>query len=113
MRNCRLFVLSLLLFQVACVWAWKWWPLPMDSADSGRDSLVYFGEFMGLASSGEFAPFWFSTNRDGAVSVAPYSSYLRIGVDKEAVRSARWWDYSYGIDVLGGGDMYGLTFFHM
>ena len=105
----RLFSLLFLLIVAVNTWAWKFWPLPMDSADCGRDSLVYLGEFMGLASSGEFAPFWFSTNRDGAVSVASYSSYLRVGVDKEAVRPARWWDYSYGVDVLGGGDAYGAN----
>ena len=71
----------------------------MDSADNRRDTLTYFGEFMGLASSGRFAPFWMSANRDGVVSVSPYSAHLRGGIEKEAVRDARWWDYSYGADV--------------
>ena len=96
-----------LLFLLTCSitgWAWKSWPLPMDSVDNCRDTLSYFGEFAGVVSLGELAPFWLSTNTDGMVSVAPYSTYLRVGIDKEAVRSARWWDYSYGVDLLGGVD---------
>lgn len=84
--------------------AWKPWPLPMDSTDHCRDTLTYFGEFMGLASSGQFAPFWFSANTDGLVSLSPFSTYLRAGIEKTSVRHARWWDYSYGLDVAGGVD---------
>ena len=100
----KLFLLFVLLSVSVCGWAWKAWPLPMDSVDSNRDTLLYFGEFAGVASSGRFAPFWLSTNTDGMVSIAPYSAYLRVGVEKDASRPARWWDYSYGVDLLGGGD---------
>ncbi len=82
-------------------WAWKAWPLPIDSVDNNRDTLCYQGEFMGLASSGEFAPFWISTNTYGVVGVFPFSTHLRVGVEKKAVRWARWWDYSYGVDLVG------------
>lgn len=88
-------------------WAWKAWPLPMDSVDNKYDTISYCGEFMGLASSGKFAPFWFSANRDGVVSFAPYSTLLRARIDKEAIRESRWWDYSYGVDISGGVDLYG------
>ena len=93
-------LLYLLFFCIVAIplRAWRVWPLPMDSVDNCRDTLSYFGEFAGVASSGRFAPFWLSTNTDGVVSVAPYGVYLRAGIDKEAVRSARWWDYSYAVD---------------
>ena len=103
-------LLYLLFFCIVAIplRAWRAWPLPMDSVDNCRDTLSYFGEFAGVASSGRFAPFWLSANTDGVVSVAPYGAYLRVGMDKEAVRSARWWDYSYGIDLLGGVDIDGF-----
>ena len=93
-------LLYLLFFCIVAIplRAWRAWPLPMDSVDNCRDTLSYFGEFAGVASSGRFAPFWLSANTDGVVSVAPYGAYLRVGMDKEALRSARWWDYSYGVD---------------
>ncbi len=97
----RLSVILILLAVSVGGWAWKAWPLPMDSVDNGRDTLRYCGEWMGLASSGRFAPFWLSTNTDGVVGLSPFSTHLRAGIEKEAVRQARWWDYSYGIDVLG------------
>ena len=99
-------LLYLLFFCTIAIplWAWKAWPLPMDSVDNNQDTLIYFGEFTGLASSGRFAPFWFSTNTDGRVSPSPYSIYLRGGIEKQASRFARWWDYSYGVDLLGGID---------
>ena len=97
----RLSVILILLAVSVGGWAWKAWPLPMDSVDNGRDTLRYCGEWMGLASSGRFAPFWLSTNTDGVVGLSPFSTHLRAGIEKEAVRQARWWDYSYGVDVLG------------
>ena len=91
------YLLFLWVVAMPC-WAWRAWPLPMDSVDEGRDTLSYSVKLMGLASSGEFAPFWLSTNTDGVVGVSPFSAYLRGGIEKRAVRESRWWDYSYGVD---------------
>ena len=101
MRNCRLLYLLFLWVVAMPLWAWRVWPLPMDSVDNDRDTLCYHGEFMGVASSGKFVPFWMSTNTDGVVGVSPFSTHLRGGIEKKAVRQARWWDYSYGVDLLG------------
>ena len=103
MRNCRLLYLLFLWVVAMPCWAWRAWPLPMDSVDNNRDTLCYYGEFMGLASSGKFAPFLMSTNTDGVVGVSPFSAYLRGGIEKKAVRQARWWDYSYGAQIVVGG----------
>ena len=103
MRNCRLLYLLFLWVVAMPCWAWRAWPLPMDSVDNNRDTLCYYGEFMGLASSGKFAPFWMSTNTDGVVGVSPFSTYLCGGIEKKAVRQARWWDYSYGAQIVVGG----------
>lgn len=82
--------------------AWKPWPLPMDSADRALDTLLYHGSWSGVAATGSRAPFWFSANTSGAVSTRPLSTLLRGGISKPAVRPARWWDYSYGVDLVGG-----------
>lgn len=75
----------------------------MDSADDRLDTLTYHGVWQGVAASGLYSPFWFSATSDGTVPIAPLSTSLRGGIEKEAVRHARWWDYSYGIDILGIG----------
>lgn len=101
MRNCRLLYLLFLWVVAMPCWAWRAWPLPMNSVDIDRDTLCYHGEFVGLASSGKFVPFWMSTNTDGIVGVSPFGTHLRSGIEKRAVRQARWWDYSYGVDLVG------------
>lgn len=82
--------------------AWKPWPLPMDSADTSSDTLTYNVSATGTGASGACAPFWFSAARDGTVPTQPGSILLRGRIQKPAVRDARWWDYSYGVDVTGG-----------
>lgn len=104
MKLSRYFPLILFSLVSCRLLAWKPWPLPMDSADTGRDTLFYEGKWGGVVSSGRFAPFWLSTNTYGTVSPYPFSTYLRAGIDKPAVRDARWWDYSYGLDLVGGVD---------
>lgn len=102
MKTYRLIILSLAALFSSSLWAWKPWPLPMDSADNALDTLTYNVEVRSVGASGKFAPFWFSASRDGAVSINPGSLSLRAAIDKPAVRHARWWDYSYGLDLMTG-----------
>lgn len=95
--------LSILILVALCLpaMAWKWWPLPMDQGDHGRDSIEYEVGIRTLSSSGTYAPFWIHANQHGAVSIAPHSSSLRAMVEKRATRPGRWWDYDFAIDVVG------------
>ena len=102
MTSKRLLLITAIILSSLSVNAWKPWPLPMDSADTALDTLSYHGSWYGVASSGKYAPFWFSAGKDGAISFSPYSTGLRGGISKPATRPARWWDYSYGIDLAGG-----------
>lgn len=102
MRFFRVMWLAAAVLASVPAWSWRPWPLPMDSADMGFDTLRYSVAVGGVGASGVNAPFWFSAGRDGAIRVQPGSVFVRGGVSKPAVRDARWWDYSYGMDVVGG-----------
>ncbi|MGI6471132.1 MAG: capsule assembly Wzi family protein [Paludibacteraceae bacterium] len=84
--------------------AWKPWPLPMDSADLRRDTLLYGGEMQTVAASGTYAPFWFTSDRFGSVSEQPFSGNLSLYFGKELTRPNRWFDYSFGIEGVGRVD---------
>lgn len=100
------FVIFISLLSLALdVLAWAPWPLPMDSIDNNRDTLYYNGEFAAHVASNKYAPFWLYTNTYGVVSEQPMATHLMLAMDKPAVRGSRWWDYSYGVQIMGGRDV--------
>lgn len=101
----RTLATAALLLVTTLAWAWRPWSLPMDSADRALDTLSYHARWTGTIASGRYAPFWFTAGKHGTISVQPGSTLLRGGISKPAVRHARWWDYSYGIDLVGGLDV--------
>ncbi len=95
--------------------AWKPWPLPMDSADTHADThadtIAYGAELTAVTSSGKYAPFWFQTNRYGAISSQPHSGNLSLYIGKEATRPNRWYDYDFGVELVGRVDTKNATGF--
>ena len=91
--------------------AWKPWPLPMDSVDTHLDTIFYSGAVQAVTSSGIYAPFWLQTNRYGSVSSQPHSGNLSLAVGKEATRPNRWYDYSFGVEAIGRVDTKGASLF--
>lgn len=81
--------------------AWNWWPLPMADPDTAQDSLLYYGEFSMLTSTGETSPSLLHVNTNGNISTQPHSGNLSIGIIKPATRPNRWFDYD-GAIVLSG-----------
>ena len=81
--------------------AWKPWPLPMDSADRAQDTIAYGAMLTAVTSTGDYAPFWLQTNRNGAISYRPHSGNLSAYIGKEATRPNRWWDYDFGLELIG------------
>ena len=71
----------------------------MDSVDVNSDTITYGASVRAVAASGDYAPFWFHSNRYGAVSAQPYSGQLSLSVSKELTRPRRWYDYSFGIEA--------------
>lgn len=107
MRFHRYILLLLLIFACADIIAYKPfkpWPLPMDSVDTGVDSIGYCVSLSATASSGKNAPFWLYSNRNGKFSPAPYGGTLSLSIGKPALRDARWWDYSFAVSISGGAD---------
>ena len=82
--------------------SWTWWPTGIQSdVPAGNDTLRYYLGVSAVASSGKFAPFWLQSNTNGDVSSSPYSGNLSVGVYKQAVHPARWWDYDFGVQLTG------------
>ncbi len=105
----KVLILFLLIANVPAVYAWKPWPLPMDSADNGVDCHRYYGEVAAWASTGKYAPFWLTANTYGLVSNAQFGGLVNAGVRKGNDRDARWWDYSYALTLSGRADSYGVA----
>lgn len=65
-----------------------------------NDGAMLSTEACATASSGKFAPLWFSANRHGKVSPYANSSYERVLLKKSTgTDSLRQWRYGYGIDI--------------
>lgn len=62
--------------------------------------LSYHVELSGTASSGEYAPLWFTANRNGLSSQEPNSSYLRAGV-VYGHSFRHGWRIGAGLDLAG------------
>jgi hypothetical protein len=65
------------------------------------DSIFWGAELSAVASSGKYAPFWFSNNRDGVISTSPYSGNIALYFGKEQTQKRRWIDYDFGIEFQG------------
>lgn len=81
--------------------SWNWWPLVYKESPVAADTIRYLLEAEALSSSGQYAPFWLQSRRDGAISAAPHSGNLTIGLIKPANYATRWWDYSFEIALTG------------
>lgn len=73
-------------------------------AQAEGDSLRYEVELSANASSGKYAPLWFTANRYGLSSERPQSGYLRAGV-QYGTRFGRGWSLQAGLDLAGGIDL--------
>lgn len=65
--------------------------------------LNYRIEASGNASTGTYAPMWFTANRYGLASVKPNSGFLRAGVDYRR-ELKRGWQVAAGLDVAGAAE---------
>ena len=76
-------------------------PLCVAAADARNDSLRYEVELSANASTGDYAPLWFTANRYGLSSERPQSGYLRAGVRYDT-GFGRGWSLQAGLDIAGG-----------
>lgn len=110
-RLIQIVIIGVVWCGVQTLSASKAWPLPMDSIDVDADTITYGASVHALASSGDYAPFWFHSNRYGAVSSQPHSGQLTLSVSKELTRPRRWYDYSFGVEAIGQIDTKASSFF--
>ena len=68
------------------------------------DSLLWNVQLSGVASSGQFAPFWFHSSSFGTVSARPFSGTLQGGIYKHENNPTRWIDYSASAQVAMQAD---------
>ncbi|MCM1035006.1 MAG: hypothetical protein NC038_04985 [Paludibacter sp.] len=93
----RLLHIGAFLLCCSVAGAWDFWPLPMAEPDVEEDSLMYGVSLSGLASTGRYTPFLLQSNRNGNISLAPYSGNLSVCFAKRATRPHRWYDYDFGV----------------
>lgn len=95
----KLLCCTCILLCTCCVWA--------------QSDLTYSVEIQGLASSGEYAPFWLQSNRFGTVSAQPYSGNLIVGIARQMPtapteytfrKGQKLFDYGFGLKAIGQVD---------
>lgn len=78
-------------------------PLCSMPAQGRGDSLRYEVELSANASSGKYAPLWFTANRYGLSTERPQGGHLRAGVQYDT-RFGKGWSLQAGLDVAGAID---------
>ena len=78
---------------------------------TAQSKLNYCAQMAGVASSGDFSPFWLSANRNGISSLDNDWGYLRLGADGATTLKDDW-SLSYGADVVGGKNLSSNLFVH-
>lgn len=73
-------------------------------AGARGDSISYNVELSANASSGRYAPLWFTANRYGLSSERPNSGYLRAGAAYKT-HFGKGWSLQAGLDLAGAVDM--------
>lgn len=73
------------------------------------DTVLYQASVAGVVSSGQQAPFFLWANRHAAVSSSACSATVSAGVLKRATCPTRWWDYDFGVQLMGRAGKKDLT----
>ena len=64
------------------------------------EDLQYKVDMMGTFSDGQYAPFWFTSNRYGLGTTANISGYGRAVISRQAeMDNAYDWRFGYGADI--------------
>ena len=64
------------------------------------DSIKYGIQLSGIASSGQYAPFWLQNNQFGKISFQPFSSNVSASIYKNLKKSNKSFDYGFGVNTL-------------
>ena len=69
---------------------------------SQTQSVTYFTQFNTIFSSGDYAPFWFTANRQGISSVSENSGYARFGLSVAKPFSNKDYKWAVAADAVAG-----------
>ena len=69
---------------------------------SQRQSVTYFTQFNTVFSSGDYAPFWLTANRQGISSVSENSGYVRFGLSVAKPFSNKDYKWAVAADAVAG-----------
>ena len=62
--------------------------------------ITYSTELSGTFSSGDYAPFWLTSNKYGLSSIENNSGYIRIGLFRDTAKDSLYqWRFGYGADI--------------
>jgi hypothetical protein len=73
--------------------------LPIMS-QAQNDTIKYDVGFMGVASTGKYAPFWLQSNRYGLIPASPASAGVMAGINKDFGTKKRLFDYGFKANLL-------------
>jgi len=65
-----------------------------------NDTIKYDVGFMGMASSGKYAPFWLQSDQYGKISSTPFSAGILAGVSKDFGAKKGLFDYRFKANLL-------------
>lgn len=94
-----------LLYIIMCVF------LCTTAKANEKDSIYTEFAINAIGSTGNYAPFWLHTNKNGCISHLPHSSALQIKIGKEMSNPQQLFDYEFGIAALGMVDTDDFTAF--
>ncbi len=69
------------------------------SATAQTGQVTYKTELSTNVGSGQYAPFWLVTNREGIPNIQPNSAFLRAGIFQQS-DTAKKFSFNYGFDVV-------------
>jgi hypothetical protein len=72
----------------------------LSSVTAQSDTINYNITLSGLASSGEYSPFWLQSNQYGKISEKPSSTNLMLGIGKDFGTKKQLFDYSFKANAL-------------
>jgi hypothetical protein len=70
------------------------------AAEAQNDTIKYEVGFMGLGSTGAYAPFWLQSANYGQISASPHSANVNVGFSKDFNKKSAVFDYGFKADVL-------------
>jgi len=65
-----------------------------------NDTIKYEVGFIGVASSGDYAPFWLQSNQYGKIASSPFSTGILAGASKEFEHKTGLFDYGFKANLL-------------